>query len=133
MYKNNKFFHIQNPVLLCLLAVVLTLGFSSSMVFAGYTVNVTKSVLTPGVIEKYTFKYSLDGVLKSAFSCYCQTSGGATQWVGSGVDTCSGINAASKAITVNGLGLTAKACCKAQPKVDPSLPQPPVNPGPSCW
>lgn len=133
MYKNNRFFRKPNRIFLCLLTGSLTLGFFSTNAFADYTVSVTKSVLTPGVKEKYTFKYYLNGVLNSGFSCYCQASGGATQWVGGGIDTCSGISAASKVVSVSGLGVTTGACCKSQPKVDAALPQPPVNPGPSCW
>lgn len=130
MRKHNNNFKQTKFILAFLVAGLIVPGCSSG---TGYTVTVTKAVIS-GTKEKYTFKYYLDGTLDSGFACYCQSAaGGATQWVGSGTNTCSGVSAVSKAITVSGLSVTTDACCKAQPTVNASLPQPPVNPGPSCW
>lgn len=131
MCKHNNNFTQTKFILAFLVAGLIFPGCSSGT--TGYTVKVTKAVVIPGAKEKYTFKYYLNGSLNSGFVCNCQYVGVATQWVGSGSDGCSGVTAADKAIPVSGLSVTTGACCIAQPTVDASLPQPPVNPGSSCW
>lgn len=134
MHNHNNNFKQTKFIMAFLVAGLIVPGCSSGKAptTTGYTVTVAKTTVS-GTKEKYTFKYYLDGTLDSGFACYCQSGGGATQWVGGATDTCSGASAVSKAVTVSGLSVTTGACCKAQPTVDASLPQPPVNPGPSCW